>query len=590
MKKTLGVQLLTILITLLISADLYAQCATTVSGTIVNQTWTKSNSPYCVDGDILIAGLTIEPGVRVEFLGNYVFEVAGVLTAVGNEQEQIIFTSEENNTAGWQGLFFNYSNEGSRLSYCTLEGAKNSGIRIVNSIPNIDNCEILNNSASQGGGMNINLSGLAAGEEVMIRESMITGNTSSGHGGGIRANLGQATLLLEGCTIDNNVSNPGQSNSNFVGGGIYSNTGSGLFLLSNCVIMSNRSNSRCASNGCSVTNRGGGIYNSGNMGLENCIVNKNRSWAIDGASGGRENNYSYGGGIYQNTGMLTVTNCIISHNEGNPGGTNPSPLGSGMYVNGGSAEVQNCTIAKNKNEGIRRSGGTVTVINSIIYFNDGSEIVGTVGVTYSDIQGGYAGEGNIDIHPIFEDEETNLQIVLGSRCIDAGNPDPQYNDICFPPSLGTDRNDMGAHGGLGGCYWNGGPPPPDIIAKAGPDQNICQELCDEIILDGSQSSVTYGEIADYDWKYKSTSDDVYSNLGNGESIVLSSSSFMVDTYDVLLTVTDDNGLTATDEMVLVITESCYGCDVAKGDLDYDGDVDGDDLKIFSQYYGTVLTP
>ena len=40
-----------------------------------------------------------------------------------------------------------------------------------------------------------------------------------------------------------------------------------------------------------------------------------------------------------------------------------------------------------------------------------------------------------------------------SPCIDAGNPDPQHNDVCLPPSLGTVRNDMGAHGGPSACEW-----------------------------------------------------------------------------------------------------------------------------------------
>ena len=40
-----------------------------------------------------------------------------------------------------------------------------------------------------------------------------------------------------------------------------------------------------------------------------------------------------------------------------------------------------------------------------------------------------------------------------SPCIDKGNPDPQYNDVCLPPSLGAARNDMGAYGGPGACQW-----------------------------------------------------------------------------------------------------------------------------------------
>src|SRR5690606_27526432 len=41
-----------------------------------------------------------------------------------------------------------------------------------------------------------------------------------------------------------------------------------------------------------------------------------------------------------------------------------------------------------------------------------------------------------------------------SPCIDAGDPDPIYNDsaACSRPPYGTERNDIGAHGGPGACW------------------------------------------------------------------------------------------------------------------------------------------
>jgi hypothetical protein len=73
------------------------------------------------------------------------------------------------------------------------------------------------------------------------------------------------------------------------------------------------------------------------------------------------------------------------------------------------------------------------------------------------VQNGFSGEGNINFSPIFA-SQTNLVIVPGSRCIDAGNPATAYNDACFNGnfSLGTMRNDMGAHGGPGACCWDCG--------------------------------------------------------------------------------------------------------------------------------------
>lgn len=74
-------------------------------------------------------------------------------------------------------------------------------------------------------------------------------------------------------------------------------------------------------------------------------------------------------------------------------------------------------------------------------------------ITYTDIEGGYTGEGNIDLPPQFAD--TNFILVSTSPCIDAGNPNVQFDDPEDPenpgqalwPSQGQLRNDMGAYGG-----------------------------------------------------------------------------------------------------------------------------------------------
>ena len=41
----------------------------------------------------------------------------------------------------------------------------------------------------------------------------------------------------------------------------------------------------------------------------------------------------------------------------------------------------------------------------------------------------------------------DFQLQDGSPAIDGGDPDPMYDDLYFPPSKGTVRNDMGAYGG-----------------------------------------------------------------------------------------------------------------------------------------------
>ena len=82
----------------------------------------------------------------------------------------------------------------------------------------------------------------------------------------------------------------------------------------------------------------------------------------------------------------------------------------------------------------------------------------TAEISYSDIQGGWQGEGNIDADPLFVDpDNADFHLQPNSPAIDAGNPDSQFNDIEDPnnhgfalfPSQATVRNDMGAFGGPG---------------------------------------------------------------------------------------------------------------------------------------------
>jgi hypothetical protein len=120
-------------------------------------------------------------------------------------------------------------------------------------------------------------------------------------------------------------------------------------------------------------------------------------------------------------------------------------------------------------------------------------------------------------------------------------------------------------------------------ADAGPDQTICNEICVGAILDGRKSTASSGQIVSYDWELSHAENSLYDKTAIGVTPTIIDPEPGI--YNVTLTITDNQGLTDTDEMELNVLDTCNGCNVLKGDMDADGDVDGDDLEIFSNYYG-----
>jgi hypothetical protein len=162
------------------------------------------------------------------------------------------------------------------------------------------------------------------------------------------------------------------------------------------------------------------------------------------------NSICYGAGLaiwnIDQTGNVSILKNIISHNSA---GT----YGGGLYVGGhvnNAPSIINNTICDNSatNGGafyVGRIGYNTShpeIMNSILW-NNGSSIqveAGSVTVSYSDIEGGWTGPGNKNEDPLFAD--TLCHLAPGSPCIDAGHPDPKYNDEDETP------NDMGAYGGV----------------------------------------------------------------------------------------------------------------------------------------------
>ena len=218
-----------------------------------------------------------------------------------------------------------------------------------------------------------------------------------------------------------------------------------------------------------------------NLIINNEVINTN---GVNGAQGGgilcyggnpkiinnviTLNNARYGAGIVIDYSGGIIKNNIIYKNSGG------QDYGGGGFwsIGNGSSPIilENNHIVENSVTGSGSYGGrggamfvwmgTVTVRNNIIWGNtqsQGDPIAeidgGNAEITYSNVEGGFSGTGNINLIPAFLDSSLYLSEL--SSCIDAGNPFPDFNDKEDPnnsgfalfPSLGELKNDMGAYGG-----------------------------------------------------------------------------------------------------------------------------------------------
>ncbi|MHC4726718.1 MAG: right-handed parallel beta-helix repeat-containing protein, partial [Planctomycetota bacterium] len=159
------------------------------------------------------------------------------------------------------------------------------------------------------------------------------------------------------------------------------------------------------------------------------------------------------GGRNINYNKPAITNCIIAQNYQHG-------------ISGGMPTINNCTIVTNSQGGISDSRPTVT--NSIIYYNGlDSDFVQidsnvTATITYTDVQGGWLGQGNIDADPLFvgpDNANYHLKSQAGrwdlpsqswivdditSPCIDAGDPD---TTVGLEPLPNGGTINMGIYGG-----------------------------------------------------------------------------------------------------------------------------------------------
>ncbi|MDY7110590.1 MAG: right-handed parallel beta-helix repeat-containing protein [Planctomycetota bacterium] len=144
----------------------------------------------------------------------------------------------------------------------------------------------------------------------------------------------------------------------------------------------------------------------------------------------------FGGGLACALSDATVANCLFVGNDALIGG-------GGAACDVANPRFVNCTFAENAADygggvaGISFYLESNPVIENSILWGDGPDEIevlnGVATVRYSDVQGGWAGTGNINANPAFEgdtlDPLKDFQLSGSSPCIDAGDNTAVPGDV-----------------------------------------------------------------------------------------------------------------------------------------------------------------
>lgn len=425
---------------------------------------------------ILVPGdhSTIQEGIDAAVDGSVILVSDGTYTGSGNrdiDYRGLGVTVMSENGSGV--TFIDCESQGRGFNFHSGEGYDSilDGFTIMNgyssgcgggiycgdeSSPGISGCEVFGCVAESGGGICINggaspvigdcrvnschASDSGAGihcefsPDARIENCVISCNTTGNQGGGVR--LVGAAMEIDGSEISGNAA--------FKGGGIQCTRADAS--ITNCVIWENNGSYRgggvsvyeCSPviSGCDIAGNDGGEWGGGIL----CSTNSDPAITDCVIIG---NGADLGGGLLcWNRCSPVISGCIIVENVA-------GSFGGGVHVEKeGSPELVKCTLSGNA---AITAGGALygtgdlsrpRAVDCIMWNDEPEEIFlnsGNLYISYSDIQGGWGGEGNIDLYPAFvntaEDDYSLLRI---SPCINAG--DPELPNVPW----GGSRRDMGA--------------------------------------------------------------------------------------------------------------------------------------------------
>jgi hypothetical protein len=370
------------------------------------------------DGDTVLIAPGTYPESGIDFDGKPL-----VVTSGDPEDPNVVAaTIIDGQASGPIFLLQSDEDASSQLSGLTIQNGladRGGGIRCAAGVtPRITHCVLRDNHAtSEGGGA------YCDDAQVEFRDCLFESNSADNAGGGLSVRAGDPILV--DCEFVGNTATDG--------GGYYNSGGYEQLL-------------RCRFTGNSGADDGGGAYTGANTNMVACTFSGNSA--------------AEGGGVYFGTARFPVAtrNCVFEGNSATVHGAAICAISSQLTLeqftvvdNTGSVAVYCSNYLQEK-----------TVATNCIFWNKGGgELLisnGQADITYCDVQGGWLGEGNLDLYPKHR-SAGGYEAVLwpGSPCIDTGAGDADGVDwSTLHPVYGQYNGpapDMGAYGGPLDTDW-----------------------------------------------------------------------------------------------------------------------------------------
>ncbi|PLX00034.1 MAG: hypothetical protein C0591_01905, partial [Marinilabiliales bacterium] len=268
----------------------------------------------------------------------------------------------------------------------------------------MNNSSISTGSQSNGGGMEIYYNLIMTDNEVTNNEA-IAATLSIAGGVSIRASFGPIDIDVRYNFITHNISTSNNMLTEYAdAAGLFIALGCSGFVRNNMISFNAvevPDDKQCYGAGVFIGRNNTDLFFENDFVMNNAVTNGN----------------CYGGGVFVFDGGATIQNNVVQNNTATWGG--------GISVVNNSSDslavIINNTISGNQSfygGGLYVLNGHAVVVNTILWNNaayeEGSEIFeledSNLEVRHSDVKGGWPGNGNMDIDPIFRPDGYHLDV------------------------------------------------------------------------------------------------------------------------------------------------------------------------------------